>query len=136
MIVARSRPTHAARGGFTLLEVLVVVAILVILASVASVAVFSFMDDAKINRATLDMQTLETAYKAMAISNPDQMGPGNFVDISVLAPKITQGSAGLIDPWNNPYQFRFVPSGETGEERIQFFTYDKKTGNEINWPKR
>jgi general secretion pathway protein G len=135
MIAARSRTPRHLRPGFTLLEVLVVVAILVILASVASIAVFSFLDDAKINKATLDMQALETAYKGIALQNPDNVNSGTF-NMQMLIPKITQGEAGLTDPWYNPYQFRFIQSGETGEERIQFYTINPKTSEEIVWPRR
>lgn len=134
MIAARSRTARHLRPGFTLLEVLVVVAILVILASVASIAVFSFLDDAKVQKATLDMQALETAYKGIAIQNPD-FNPADF-NMEMLIPKITQGRLGLEDPWKNPYQFRFIQSGDTGEDRIQFYTLNGKTGEEIAWPKR
>lgn len=135
MIASQSRSRRIYRPGFTLLEVLVVVAILVILASVAGIAVFSFLDDAKINKATLDMQALETAYRAISLQNAGEINSSNF-DLSMLVPKITQGQAGLIDPWNNQYQFRFVQSGDTGEERIQFYTYNPKTNEEIVWPRR
>ncbi len=135
MIANRSHAVRHLRPGFTLLEVLVVVAILVILASVAGVAVFSFLDDAKVNKATLDMQALETAYKSIAIMNPDEVNSSTF-NMQMLIPKITQGSAGLIDPWKAQYQFRFVQSGDTGEERIQFYTINPKTNAEVNWPRR
>jgi general secretion pathway protein G len=135
MIASQSRTRRLYRPGFTLLEVLVVVAILVILASVAGIAVFSFLDEAKENKATLDMQALETAYRAISLQSAGEIGPNNF-DLSMLIPKITQGQAGLIDPWNNPYQFRFVQSSDTGEDRIQFFTFNPKTNVEIVWPRR
>lgn len=135
MIVTSSRTKRHLRPGFTLLEVLVVVAILVILASVAGIAVFSFLDDAKINKATLDMQALETAYKAISLQNGGDINSSNF-DITQLIPRITQGQQGLIDPWQQQYQFRFIQSGDTGEERIQFYTYNPKTNEEIVWPRR
>ncbi len=136
MIVASQKTSsRILRPGFTLLEVLVVVAILVILASVAGIAVFSFLDDAKVNKATLDMQALETAYKGISLQNAGELGEGTF-DMSMLIPKITQGEAGLYDPWNQRYQFRFDVSQETGEERIQFYTINPKNGQEIVWPRR
>lgn len=135
IVTSQKNSSRILRPGFTLLEVLVVVAILVILASVAGIAVFSFLDDAKVNKATLDMQALETAYKGISLQNAGEINSGNF-DMSMLIPKITQGEAGLIDPWNQPYQFRFAQSSDTGEERIQFYTYNPKTNEEIVWPRR
>ena len=50
---ARQRAENRAvrRAAFTLLEVLIVVAILVILASAASIALFRYLEDAKVGRA-------------------------------------------------------------------------------------
>jgi general secretion pathway protein G len=95
----------ARRAAFTLLEVLIVVAILVILASAASFAYFRYLEDAKIGRAKADMKAIKTALDSYYIENgyfpePDQ--------IMVIAPKLEQGEAGLMDPWGRPYQFEIV----------------------------
>ncbi len=134
MIVKQARQSRVLRPGFTLLEVLVVVAILVILASVAGIAVFSFLDDAKVNKAKLDMTALEKTYKAMAIQFPDEVNPNTF-NVGMLASKMEQGQNALLDPWGRQYQHRFVQSSDTGEMRIQFFTINDKTGEEIFWPR-
>src|SRR5262245_54252188 len=47
------------RAAFTLMEVLVVVAILVILAGGSFVVVMRYLDDAKIDRARMDIKSLE-----------------------------------------------------------------------------
>jgi len=129
-----SSPTrNRRRSAFTLLEVLVVVAILIVLASVATISVFKFYEDSKKDKAALDMQALETAYTSAVLKSGDEIGPQNF-QIQMLVPYMTQGSTSVIDPWGNPYQFRFQP-GETGEDRIQFFT-QPPSGEMIVWPRR
>src|SRR5260370_627756 len=66
MIVHQTRT--ARRTGFTLMEVLVVVAILVILAGVGSVAVFHYLDDAKVKTATLGIKNIHQALMRSAFT--------------------------------------------------------------------
>lgn len=61
--VQTTRRSAMRRAGFTLLEVLVVVAILVILAGVASISVFRYLEDAKVGRAKNDMLAIKKAYE-------------------------------------------------------------------------
>ena len=124
------RTTGRRRGAFTLLEVLVVVAILVVLASVASIYVFKYLDDAKKDKARLDMQALTTAYNTYMLKS-DGVPPQSIQD---LAPYMTEGTNSLIDPWGNPYQFR--PMASEQSDRVQFFTVSPKDGQEIVWPQK
>src|SRR5262245_64302789 len=72
MLVRRHNNRRNDRLGFTLMEVLVVVAILVILAGTASVFVFRYLDQAKEDRARADIKTIENACTAYKLRN------GNF----------------------------------------------------------
>jgi general secretion pathway protein G len=128
-----SHLNRSTRDAFTLLEVLVVVAILVVLASVASVAVFRHLDEAKEDKATLDMQALEKTYKAAVLKSGGEMNSTNF-KMEALIPYIDQGAAALIDPWGQQYNFRFGQS-QGGDERIQFYTMTPK-GKELVWPRQ
>lgn len=131
MIVRRTVSPNAARSrsAFTLLEVLVVVAILIVLASVAGIYVFGYLEDAKKDKATLDMQALTTAYESYMLKNGNNPPEG----LQALIPLMKQGEAALIDPWGNPYQYREVTT-ETGQFRVQFFTFAE--GQEIAWPRQ
>src|SRR4051812_44639147 len=102
------------RSAFTLLEVLVVVAILVVLASVASIAVFRYLEEAKNDKATLDMQAMEKAYKSLVLKSGGEVNQSNF-QIDMLIPYFDSGANALKDPWGNMYQYRFGQS-EGGEE--------------------
>lgn len=97
------------RGGFTLLEVLVVVAIIIILATVASVAVIRNIDDAKKNSAQLKAKNLQTAMEAY-YANPSS---GNVYPTSwqELIQPHWGGSSFLkdpindiLDPWGQEYR--------------------------------
>jgi general secretion pathway protein G len=101
------------RSGFTLLEVLVVVAILVILSTVAVVATSRYLEDARKNRAQLQCKSLETVIQSYYL-NPQS---GNQYPESLqqlLQPPfggtslLKNGESDLIDPWGKPYQVQFT----------------------------
>ena len=99
------------RAAFTLLEVLIVVAILVILASAASVALFRYLEDAKVGRAKTDMRAIEKALQAYYLQNDTYPSQDQ---IQVLSPFLDQGSEGLMDPWKRPYSFEIMAGEDTG----------------------
>ncbi|MCE9567225.1 MAG: prepilin-type N-terminal cleavage/methylation domain-containing protein [Planctomycetes bacterium] len=107
--VPNARQRAMRRAGFTLLEVLVVVAILVILAGVASISIFRYMDDAKVNRAKLDMQTIEKACKTYYANNQDWPDPSNLQQ--TVGPLLENPNA-LIDPWGQSY---FITTQQQGQ---------------------
>jgi general secretion pathway protein G len=107
----RLRPTGRAaalaapRPGFTLLEVLIVVAIIVVLAGASSVYYLRFLEDAKEGKAKNDAAALAQACQAF------QLQQGRFPESlnELLTPPgggkpyIEPGA--LNDPWGNPYQY-------------------------------
>ena len=111
---AKASRSVTRRAAFTLLEVLVVVAILVILAGAASIAIFRYMEDAKVGRAKNDMRIIEQAYKKYYMEH------GSWPQaISEVAPQIEQGQAGLLDPWGQPYSVSIAQVQQTDGEYIQ-----------------
>jgi general secretion pathway protein G len=101
------RSLSLARAAFTLMEMLVVVAILVVLAGASVPIYLNYLDNAKRDRAKVDVQTLQTAIEAyktehgqypqslQVLTMPDQ-AMGSFATLEQKA---------LIDPWGNPYVF-------------------------------
>jgi general secretion pathway protein G len=107
-----ARRPIARRAGFTLLEVLVVVAILVILASVATIATTRYLTDAKKSRAHLGCRNLDQAIESFMANtaNPNNVPPQGPQEL--LQPHfggsslLRNGQADLIDPWGQPYTFQ------------------------------
>jgi hypothetical protein len=93
------------------------------------VFVFRYLENAKIDKARLDMKSLETAYKSAMTMNGNNE-PNYPADI---IPLLEQGQNGLIDPWNGQYQVRVINS-DVGP-RPQFFTFTS-AGQEVVWPKQ
>lgn len=100
---------NAVKRGFTLVELLVVVAILGILASGAVVYVPRFLESGEEGAAEKDVQALKTAvtqYYTDKRKYPDNLDV--LVDTSGdKEPYIEGGEGALIDPWGNKYEIKF-----------------------------
>ena len=106
MMLQRHSRRRADRSGFTLMEVLVVVAILLVLASVATISIFRYLDDANKSKAHLDLKALTESCKGYKLKN------GDFPDSldQLLTPPdggkpYLETRESLIDPWGQPYRY-------------------------------
>ena len=134
---ARRRLSRRTRDGFTLMEVLVVIAILVILMSIATVSILRYLDDAKIDKANADMKVIHTACKSYFIRA--NAWPTSLMDIVQPQdggrPFIDGGAAALQDPWGNQYQYTMHVNPVSGEEEPLIFT-TTPNGQQLSWPKQ
>lgn len=145
MTVSYSRPP---RGGFTLIEVLLVLVILVTLASLAVTAYDGIRKRANIDAATVQIDLFKnqlTLYRHSvreypttdqgleALRNP----PANLGDLPWDGPYM-EGTVPL-DPWNNPYQYQQPGRYNTDSYDLWSFGPDKDDGTDDdigNWEKQ
>ncbi len=80
--------------GFTLIEIMVVVAIMSTLSAIAIPAYSRYVEKAKITKAIAEIKILSQEIGAFAADGGPL--PNTLNDI---------GRAGLLDPWGNPYQY-------------------------------
>lgn len=109
---SKRRLRNRRRQGFTLLELLLVMAILVILASLSTVAVLSMQSNAQSKAAFTQISTLKTQcinFKLSTLSFPKKLD-----DLVRLPQGMTQANWGgpylqdkniPKDPWQNPYKY-------------------------------
>ena len=108
-----------SRDGFTLVEVLVVVAIVVILASVGTIATIKYLEDAKVDTARAKAAQLELYLKSWSAKNEGtELDPSN---ISVLAEYAEDGQRALLDPWLNQFQLEYLNDPAQPQFRRAFF---------------
>jgi general secretion pathway protein G len=105
MILQHRNPRRSDRLGFTLMEVLVVVAILVVLAGVSSVAVFSYLDNAKLDRAKVDTQNLADMCKAYKLKFGQFPESLNALWQPPSGKPFVETQDALMDPWQQQYQY-------------------------------
>ena len=117
----RKRSTLAR--GMTLIEIMVVISILGLIAAAVSIAVIPQLERARVDRAKLDIGTIEGAlklYYAKKGNYPDTgTGLKALVDTQTLE-KIPQ------DPWNHDYIYMY----ENGKPVITSYGADGQPGGE------
>lgn len=116
MVISQRR--WEPRAGFSLLELLAVVAIMVVLISVGGVAYFSYIDKAKDNTALMGVRNIETAVMAFK-TNHDEFPPSLDMLIQPLdgQPALLE-QKDLFDPWKNPYVYEPNNLNANGKPRI------------------
>lgn len=127
-------------GGFTLLEIIVVVFILSLLAAIVAPRIIGRTDDARIEAAKVQMKNFETALKLFKMDNgfyPDtQQGLEALVEkpASGRVPQHYKEGGYLeqrkipLDPWGSPYVY--VSPGLNGDYDILSYGADGKEGGE------
>jgi general secretion pathway protein G len=131
MMMKQRDSRRSDRLGFTLMEVLVVVAILVVLAGASSIAVFRYLDESKLNRAKVDVRTIENACKTYKLKYGDYP---TSLDLLVSGPKpyLEGGQEAILDPWGRPYQYD--PSGRNnGGQKPDISTVSPDGDTIGNW---
>jgi general secretion pathway protein G len=102
----RVRNQAVVRAAFTLMEVLVVVAIIIVLAGAGGVIYMRYLDDAKKDRARIDLKALSDAVNTYKAQHGDLP-----LSLEQLTQRTADGGtayieiAALIDPWGRPYVY-------------------------------
>lgn len=124
--------------GFTLIEVMVVIFIIATMAAIVAPAIFGQQDAAKLKKAAIDIQQLESSiqlYRLQTNSLPTtEQGLDALVNMPTIDP-IPKGypEGGIItrlpeDPWGNSYVLLYP--GEVGQYDIYSFGPDQIEGTE------
>lgn len=82
--------------GFTLVELLIVIAIVGTLSSIAIPSYYSYIEKARIIRAIAEIAILQKEIELYDGEESDNFLPNTLDDI---------GRGNLLDPWGNPYQY-------------------------------
>lgn len=109
MATTQERAKRLRRAGFTLVELMVVIAIIGILATLVVPQFMGFLDDAKVNAAKTQIKNFETALQAYKIKVGKYPSSGEGLN-SLLSNSTGKSflqnvSAIPPDPWGNPYQY-------------------------------
>jgi general secretion pathway protein G len=113
-ISARTRARIRARAGFTLIEILVVIAVIAVLATLVAPEVFRHLGSARESTAKSQVEMLGAALDAYRLD----VGRYPTTEEGLAALRTAPAAAGArwrgpylrkdvpADPWGNPYQFR------------------------------
>ncbi len=123
------RKRRQRRGGFTLLELLVVMFILVLLAGAATIAYTKHIEEAKTVKAKTDISTLDTAIDAYHIQNGAFPTTLDALREKPAGEELPNWNGPYLkkpvplDPWNQPYSY--VMPGEKNPDSYDLYTLGK-----------
>lgn len=110
----RSVGRAALQGGFTLLELIIVIAIIAILAALVAPAIFQNVGDAKTSAAKSQIEMLSTALGAYRLDN--DFYPSGDQSLSALRKLPTSGD--VPRNWRGPYLTREIPLDPWGRPYV------------------
>ena len=121
--------------GFTLLEIIVVVAIIAILAAYIAPKIAGRVDDARVSKAKSDVRVLESSLELYKLDNFTYPSTEQGLEALVNRPSGDNAKnwreGGYIkklnkDPWGNEYQYRYP--GSNGEFDVFSLGADAQVG--------
>ncbi len=119
----------AGNSGFTLLELMIVVAIIAIMAGFAVTRFTGVLDNTRVTAVKSDFKTFEFALEAYYMKHSrypsTDEGLMNLVEDGFIQKK----SDALLDPWKNPYQYRY-PGEFSDRPEIWSLGADGREGGE------
>ena len=105
-------PEHR-ESGFTLVELLVVLAIIALIATIAAPQVLRYLGSARTNAAKAQIRNIESALELYYVDNAKYPRDEEGLSALVTAPAgearwngpYLKGTTGLNDPWGKPYSY-------------------------------
>lgn len=149
----RPRRAHARRGGFTLLEVLLVLAILGVIMAMVVPQLLGRQQEAMIKAAALNIKGFEDAVKLYAADHDGEYPQGTSEDVVPLLLSAEDLETGKprapylenipLDPWDNPLMYEYPATGNrqtlSGKPAIWSIGPDKQDGTDDdidNWEQK
>lgn len=134
-----ARPMTGRRsGGFSLVEILVVLVIMGLLISIVAPTVLNRADEARVQKVQADFKAIETALKIYRLDNfvypTTEQGLEALVEPSPIDPQPRNFKKGGYlaevprDPWDRPYLY--LSPGDNGEVDIYTLGADGLSGGE------
>jgi general secretion pathway protein G len=145
MKLTKPNRSKASRGGFTLLEMMLVFGLIALLMGAGAYTMVNVLAGGRIDRAAMDLGSLETAliaYQNRALLFPTtEQGLQALVERPTSPPVPKRWIAGLkptslLDPFGNPYQFRNPPTNNSDKPDIWSWGPDGQEGTAddiVNW---
>ena len=122
------------RGGYSLLEILIVLAIIALIATVVGPRLMAQFDRSKVTTARLQIRGLESALRTMSLDIGRYPTPDEGLALLMASPENVTGWMGPYweeapppDPWGRPYQYA-PPEDDSGSPRVTSLGSDGAPG--------
>lgn len=111
--------SRAASAGFSLLEIMVVMAIMAMIMGAVGVGFMNYLDKAKVKQAAMDIKTVSNAldlYKSEFGKYPDGLD-------ALVQEKILKEKKVPKDPWGNEYVY--INPGSNNSDGFDLYSFGK-----------
>ena len=137
--MGRRRRALAAKAGYSLLEILIVLTIIALIAALVGPRLFAQLDRSKVTTARVQVRALETALATMKLDLGRDPTQSEGLDLLVKADRNAVAgwsgpylSGGLpLDPWGHPYVYQ-APEGDQQPAKVTSLGSDGKVGGTGN----
>ena len=131
----RKSAGRVAERGFTLVEMLVVIAIIALIMSLVGPRVLGFLGDSKAKAAKIQIQSIENALDLYALDTGQYPSSSDGLEVLMQRPSgviawngpYLKGNAVPKDPWGRPYIYR--SPGEHGPYDIMSYGPNGQEGS-------
>jgi general secretion pathway protein G len=137
MILRTKDRRHGLRHGFTLMEILVVVAIILVLASLGGYYIIGAANDARKSTAKAQIKQIEQGVEAFNLKHLGQWPPNlqSLIVKDEMGGPYLKNHDYIIDPWGREYQYN-AAGPRNGGIQPDIWTVTPE-GQEIgNWPSK
>lgn len=125
---------RTARAGFSLLELLVVLAIMALLAAIVAPQVLKYLGSSRSQTAKVQIQNVQAALELFQVDVGRFPSQEEGLDALINAPATAPGwngpylkkAEGLVDPWARPYHYRMP--GQKGPVDVYSLGSDNAEG--------
>jgi general secretion pathway protein G len=137
--IGRRGRALAAKGGYSLLEILIVLTIIALIAALVGPRLFAQLDRSKVTTARVQVRALETALATMRLDLGRDPTQSEGLDLLVKADRNAVAgwsgpylSGGLpLDPWGHAYVYQ-PPSDDQQSAKVISLGSDGKVGGTGN----
>ena len=137
----KDRQNRKSQRGFTLIEIIVVVAIIGLMLAAVAPSVLGRLEQAEQTRVAQDISAIESALKMYRLDNFDYPAEAEGLQALITAPSTARNWRGPyleslpLDPWETAYRYAYP--GIHGKE-FEVFTYGRDNaqggqGSDADW---
>jgi general secretion pathway protein G len=132
------KQTVCSSQGFTLVELIIVIAILTLLGTLAVTQYGGILQKAKTDAARAEIKIFENQLKIYYASYGQYPATEEGLQALITAKLLEDSKNALNDPWGNPYNYRY-PGNFSDKPDIWSYGSDGKEGGEgdaadiVNW---
>ena len=119
-----------SQAGFTLIEIMIVVAIIAMLAAILAPNLTGFLQEGRVTTAKQEIRQLETSLLHYNMRHGRFPSTDEGLEKLVEENIIQDRRDALLDPWGNPYQYRYPGQHDPNSPEIWSLGADGESGGE------